>query len=141
MLGDRTWITNYLITTSWTAAHVNWTLVCIWQTLYFLRFQLCYAHLFFSFQNRRFSICISFSFWKKEKPSVLKLKLKVFIKVFIKFEDRSLLQFGGHSFKMSTNVYYFWPPTPIPLTFFTSIHWQLRLIFNPPPTGWTLTYH
>ena len=44
---------------------------------------------FFSFQNRRFSICISFSFWKKEKPSVLKLKLKVFRKL----ENRSMLQF------------------------------------------------
>ena len=57
---------------------------CIFRTLYFLQFQLCYAHIFFSFQNRRFLICISFSFWKKGKPSVLKLKLKVFIK----FEKR-----------------------------------------------------
>ena len=38
----------------------------------FSEFKLCYAHIFFSFQNRRFLICISFSFWMKEKPSVLK---------------------------------------------------------------------
>ena len=94
------------------------------RTLYFLQFQLCYAHLFFSFQNRRFSICISFSFGKKEKPSVLKLKLKVFIKVLIKFENRSMLQFRGHSFKTSTNFYYFWPLPP-----------------SLQPFGRTLTYH
>ena len=35
---------------------------------------------FFSFLNKKFSICISFSSWNKKKPSVLKLKLKVFIK-------------------------------------------------------------
>ena len=65
------------------------------RTLYFLQFQLCYAHLFFSFQNRRFSICISFSFWKKEKPSVLKLKLKVFIKVFINLKIEVCFSLGA----------------------------------------------
>ena len=57
------------------------------RTLYFLQFQLCYARIFFSFQNRRFLIWISFSFWIKGKPSVLKLKLKVFMKL----ENRSML--------------------------------------------------
>ena len=36
--------------------------ITFFRTLYFLQFQLCYANIFFSFQNRGFSICISFSF-------------------------------------------------------------------------------
>ena len=68
----------------------NWphaVLICSDPLFPSVSFMLCSP--FFHFSKQKVLICISFSFWKKEKPLVLKLKLKVFIK----FGNRSMLQF------------------------------------------------